>query len=114
MAGSIKWQIYTDDQGNQFGVRLDESNGEATGFADYTGEAILPLPRGWKMRYINAVDAEGGTRQIPVGTVDHPLFTGAEYTVTILGRLYEVTSTRGEQKVLPRARDTGLLDGDVS
>lgn len=114
MAGSIKWMIYKTDAGVPYAVRQDESNGEVAGFDDYTGEDIVPLPRGYKMRYVNLIDAEGGTRTLNIGAVDHPLFTGEEYTVTVLGRLYEVSSTRGERKVVPRARDTGLLDGDLS
>lgn len=56
MAGSIKWFVYTTDTGDDFGIRLDESNTEAVNGAtqDFVDGLALTnaLPRNIKPREI--------------------------------------------------------------
>lgn len=61
MAGSKKWFIYTDDEGNRYAINRDESNVEALGGEDYVaGETVLnELPRNCKPRYARYADATG-------------------------------------------------------
>jgi len=114
MAGSIKWMQYTADSGEIFVVKVDEGNGEALGFDDYagTGEGNL-LPRGFQMRYVNAISAAGVQRRFWVGDPLDPLFA-AGGTVTIDSVAYNITSSRGEKRTRPRGNDSGQLDGDAS
>lgn len=126
MSGSRKNQIYTCDNGDKFIVDLDESNGEVFGFDDYTGGAGEPsyfLPRNVKMRYVNWRANDGSlTRKFPVGKPDNTLFlNGGSVTVATVGASNtlqsiagQITSSRGEDKQLPRAADSGLNDGDAT
>jgi len=115
MAGSLKDMIYTADDGSKFFVRIDESNGEAAGFADVT-EAGVPsvgLPRGLQMRYVNAISVTNPrTKRLYVGTATNDLFTGATSVIGIDGENFVVSSSRGEKRRRARNVDTGLTDGD--
>lgn len=131
MAGSKKWFIYNDDDGENWGVELDEDTGSLVGldFSPYTGSPSLDqLPRGKFMRYINAVQTSGSGagfryRSFPCGTDTAPLYDGTQTTFTVNGLNYAVTSTRGERTRQPTAQNTGLTgasptvgvggDGDV-
>lgn len=120
MAGSIKWMVYTDDAGNKFSVRIDESNGEACGFEDLTtaNQNTPILPRGAKMRYVNVVAAgasgEDIRRKLYVGTVEayQNLITTRVVTIDTVG--YNVRSFRGERFSFPIPIDTGINDGDIT
>jgi len=132
MAGSRKWMVYEGDDGNEYAVQIDESNGEAANFADYgilyeVAGVVLPvLPKGFQMRYANAQTTanEGGTRKIWVGTPNSGIITGAIATLllpyfsgTTLGAAvaYAISSIVGEKSgARPKVGDTGILDGDAS
>lgn len=116
MAGSKKWWIYNDDDGEDWGVELDEDIGSLAGlgFTAYSGTPSLDqLPRGKFMRYVNAVQTSGTGagfryRSFPCGTDTAPLYDGTETTFTINGLNYSVTSTRGEKTRTPTAQNSGL------
>ncbi len=123
MAGSIKWFEYTTDDGDAFAIKMDESNGEAVGNADYTAlsTAVFALPRNVKARMARYVSADTlYTRLIPV--TDAAASAGtlpATITAEVSGSATPVTLTLatfiGERfTALPRAEDTGLLDGDAT
>lgn len=117
MAGSLKWMLYTDDAGNRHAVKIDESNGEALGFDDYTGgtgEASTPIPRGWQMRGVNCVNTDGIRRFFPVGKVNNDIYTGAQNSFTAAGDTWQVSSPRGEKRPRAVAFDTGRDDGDAT
>lgn len=117
MAGSKDWFVYEDDDDNTYGVQLDEDAGllPAFGFAPYTGTPALDqLPRGAKMRYVNAVQTSGAGagyryRRFPCGNPDALAFGGTATTFTVNGLTYSVTSTVGERFKKPVAANTGLV-----
>jgi hypothetical protein len=116
MAGSRRWFVYNDDDGENYGVELDEDTGTLGGldFTPYTGNPTLDqLPRGTFMRYINAVQTSGTGagfryRSFPCGTDTATLYDGTQATFTINGLNYSVTSTRGERSRKPTANNSGL------
>ena len=116
MAGSRAWFIYNDDDGEDWGVELDEDTGNlgAFGFTPYTGSPALDqLPRGTFMRYVNAVQTSGTGagfryRSFPCGTDTAPAFDGSTPTFTVSGLSFTVTSTRGEKSRKPTASNSGL------
>lgn len=117
MTGSRKWMVYTMDSGETVAKQVDESNGEALGFDDYTAPAnvtatpieALSLRA---MRYVLAVDdVTGKRRKFPVGKPDFTSYViGGQFTID--GRLYNVSGTVGEKKTFPQPVDTGEIDGD--
>lgn len=117
MAGSLRWYVYTADDGEEFGALLDEDTGnlEALGFTPVLAETdIDPLPKGFKMRYVNAVQTTGSGagfryRSFACGDADATLFSGETKVFTINGLSYEVTSTRGERSRRPRSTNSGLI-----
>lgn len=116
MAGSRAWYVYVDDDGNDYGVELDDDTGSLVGlgFTAYTGSPALDqMPKGMYMRYVNAVQTSGTGagfryRSFPCGTDEAPIFGGTTATFTINGLNYAVTSTRGERSRKPTANNTGL------
>lgn len=123
MAGSIKWFVYTSDAGDDYAIRLDESNTEAIngGTQDYVpGLAFTDaLPRNITPRAFYYTNIER-TRRIrcvaltkaiydgiiagAVNSISDPIAGGA----ATLGLI----EARGERKILPIPIDTGLNDGD--
>jgi hypothetical protein len=122
MAGSIKWFKYTSDSDDVYAIRMDESNGEAMGNADFeaTDSAIVnDLPRNIEPRYaIYRNVVSGYQRKIIVCAND---LTAATLPSTLTlktdtGDLsFTLTYYRGEAfKRIPTSLDTGLTDGDVT
>lgn len=117
MAGSRAWFVYTDDDDTQSAVLLDEDTGTLVGlgFTPYTGETPLdPLPKGFKMRYVNAVQTSGAGsgfryRSFPCGSDESDIYNGTTPTFTLNGLTYATTSTRGERSRRPTAINTGLV-----
>jgi hypothetical protein len=117
MAGSRRWYVYSDDDGTDSAVMLDEDTGglDGLGFEVYTGEPILDLlPKGFKMRYVNAVQTSGAGagfryRSFPCGSDDADIYSGDITTFTHNGLTYSVTSTRGERSRKPVVVNTGLI-----
>lgn len=127
MAGSLKWMEYLSDAGQSYAVKIDESNGELTGFIDLTAsnDDIPQLPKGFIMRTVTAQDpVTGARRTIPVGTPTD--FTAiadtASLLLTLLGAgglasaltAFTVLYTKGERVGRGVAADTGLTDGDIT
>lgn len=123
MAGSLKWFLYTVSGGGTFGIRMDESNGEAIGNTDVT-DADLPLqelPKGIKPRYVLYRSADGlTTRRIPVtgNTIDigdlPATITVANPIVGGAGIVLNRQSLVGEVQRPVIAVDTAQTDGDVT
>lgn len=117
MAGSIKWMVYASDSGQQYAARVDESNGEATGFADITAAntGLPQMPRSMKMRYVNGVRVDGGVeikRRIKFGTIAAMNAAVVAGSVTLADGTYSVRSFRGERSAVVFALDTSQNDGD--
>lgn len=122
MAGSIKTFEYTTDGGDVFAIEMDESNGEALSNQDYTdvSTAVYYLPRNIKMRKARYRSSDGLTaRNIPVtsntatsttlpSTIDVADGNGGTISLTLTG--FNGESTR----ILPKAADTGITDGDAT
>lgn len=103
---------YTADDNTLYAVLIDEDNGEAGGFLDYTGTADgAVLPKYFNMRYVNAISTTGIQRKFYIGTPDNTLLTEGG-GITVGGVTFNVSSKRGESRRLPRAADTGQTDGD--
>lgn len=123
MAGSIKWFVYTTDDGEDFALKLDESNTEAVngGTQDLVDGASVSnaLPRNIKprrARYTNAARTRAiscvcltpsiysGVVNGGVPTIPDPIAGGA----AVLGLI----GLTGESRTFPIPLDTGLNDGD--
>lgn len=124
MAGSIKWFVYTDDAGNDFALRLDESNTEAVngGTQDFvTGLSLTnALPRNIKPRELFYSNTER-TRVIRCVALTPTIYAGVvggTAAQTIPDPIAGGTATlgflraNGERRTLPVPVDTGLDDGD--
>lgn len=119
MAGSIKWMAYTSDTGTVYLRRIDESNGEAAGWADVTSSNLSSpvMPRGFKPRYLNCVRTVGGVeikRKIEVGTLTAFTDFVTAKTITLADGTYAIRSYKGEKQILPIAEDTAQDDGDAT
>lgn len=123
MAGSLKWFKYTIQGGDSFGIRMDESNGEAIGNTDVV-DADLPLaelPKGIKPRYVIYRSADGLTsRKIPVtgNTIDltdlPATITVASPIVAAAGIVLNRQSLVGEVQRPVISVDTAQQDGDAT
>lgn len=122
MAGSIKWFVYTTDNGTDFALSADESNVEAVaaGTQDYvTGLSIVfAIPRNLTPRYLYYESADGN-RTIRVPVLTQALFNGAAANVpTIVDPIGAGNLTLARQSPekirLPKPNDTGLNDGDIT
>lgn len=122
MAGSRKTFEYTTDAGDVFAIEMDESNGEAVGNDDYTdtSTAVYYVPRNIKKRAATYRSDDGTiSRRITVSsntansgtlpaTIDGQDGLGGTVTLSL-------TNFTGEStKLIPKAVDTGLTDGDAT
>lgn len=122
MAGSIKYFKYTSDDGTDWALRMDESNGEAIGNADLgvldTG-LINEIPKNIEPRYALYRNlASGYQRKIVVCDKDENAGTLPE-TLTLKtdgGDLpFWLSYFRGEAyRRVPTSVDSGLDDGDIT
>lgn len=115
MAGSMKWMVYTTDNGVEYAVHHDESNGETLGFGDYTALVDLTqLPKGIKMRKVHAIDTANSAhrRSFSIGSVDTVAYSTPNTTFSAAGTNWIATGTTGEAIRRPYHFDTALLDGD--
>lgn len=123
MAGSLKWFKYTTSGGDSFGIKMDESNGEAIGNTDVV-DADLPLqqlPKNIIPRYVLYRSADGlTTRRIPV-TANNVDITDLAATITVAspivgaaGIVLNRQSLVGEIQRPVIAVDTAQTDGDAT
>lgn len=134
--GSRRAFQYTSDNGDLYGVRLDESTYENLGLGfgqavdpgdpDYRGLLRATGSQPLAMRYFNmaGTDADGRTvtRRIYVGDPDSAAWQDPEtFQITMLTvvnntatpTVFSVTSAIGERRSFLPAQDTGLIDGDT-
>jgi hypothetical protein len=133
MAGSLKWQRYRDDAGNDFSINIDESNASAT----CGGIVLCPartsahanLPTKLKKRYVNAYLTTNPNikRRFWVGNplAIPQILAGAAFLASVYPLpadtavapvAWTISSYRGEKNAPPpalnaTAGDTGLTDG---
>lgn len=122
MAGSLKWFVYTDDNGSVYALNADESNVEAinTG-GDYTGSPVLvdALPRNVRARYAVYGNA-AGTRTISIPVLTQSAYTGLASAHPTIddpiddGGTLQLIRIRPEVRRLPIPNDTGQTDGDAT
>lgn len=125
MAGSIKWFVYTTDAGDDYAIRLDESNTEAVNGStqDFVANLALKdaLPRNIKPREIFYTNA-ARTRRIRCVALTQTIYNGAitggvntiPDTISGGGATLGLIGAKGEQLRLPVPFDTGLDDGDAT
>lgn len=119
MAGSNKWFLYTADNGTNYALYMDESNGEAVSNIDLTDANFVShaVPRNISPRYSMYVNEEARiSRKIYHSTI--ALYNDAPATIAAVDYRDGSTITltrkgpRGERLRFPTAADTGQLDGD--
>ena len=115
MAGSLAWYKYIDDQDKVWGVQLDENLGSLTG-AGFTAvgatDDLETMPRGMKMRGVNAAQISGSgagfvSRFWAWGSRSAGIYVGTTKTFTVNGLTYATSSSRGETKRKPKSLATG-------
>lgn len=121
MAGSIKWFVYTTDNGTQFAIELDESNTEALngsdGDYDNNTGVIFSVPKNLTPRYAYYQSSDG-TR-----TIRAVALTQATYNDLLTNtrnipdpidtsQNLNLVRVRPEKIRIPYPQDTGLTDGD--
>lgn len=122
MAGSIKWFVYTDDGGNNYAIKLDESNTEAVNGSaqDFLPDATLTagVPRNIKPRFVTYanIDRTRNIRCVPLTqTIYAGILNGNIPTIPdpiTVGESLSLIRLDGEKRTLPFGQDTGLDDGD--
>lgn len=120
MSGSRKTFEYTDTLGNKWAVDMDESNGEAVGNTDFTDSSTASFfaPRNIELRYGNYRSADGKYQKPIVLTEQDasPSTVPASITVSTEADgdvVLLLTGIVGERvKVIPKAADTAIDDGD--
>lgn len=124
MAGSIKWFIYTDDNGEEFAIKLDESNTEAVNGAnqDFLPNATVTVgvPRNIKPRRVyfanlartRVISCVALTQTIYAGVIAGNITTIPD-PITQGGTLFLIRAD-GERRTIPFGQDSGLDDGDDS
>lgn len=128
MVGSLKYFVYTTDDGEEFAIRRDESNiegsmtlaGNPEEQGDYTPLSlpIYELPPNVKPRKVVFSSADGRVRR-EIVCLDVDTYDGITTTDTISqptegdGTLtLRLARKVGEVIRVPRSDDTGLTDGD--
>lgn len=124
MAGSLKWFQYTTDNGDDFGIYMDESNGEVVGNADFaplvSDAVIYALPRNVKPRTALYRSIDGKvSRRIPVTDPEASIATLPQsFTVAAIdtnpAQQLNLTLFRGEEVRRLTGFDTGLDDSDAT
>jgi hypothetical protein len=122
MAGSVKYFKYTSDDGTDYALRMDESNGEAIGNADLgvldTG-LINEIPKNLEPRYALYRNlATGYQRKIVVcdRTANASTLPATLTLKTDSGDVsFWLSYYRGEAyRRVPTSVDTGIDDGDIT
>jgi hypothetical protein len=117
MAGSIRWFTYTDDYGDQWAIKRDESltelvNGDVGGtIADFP-----TLPAAIQPRYARYINPSGlGSRTV---TILDPNLIGSlvpnfEDVQAAPPRPFHLSFIGGENRTVVLSTDTRLIDGDT-
>lgn len=124
MAGSLKWFVYTTDDGTDFAIKLDESNTEAVNGAtqDYVaGTAFrFSIPRNLKPRRA-VYQSPDGVRSITCVALTQAIYNGIPANVTSITDPLPPGNTLNLVRILPErisplpfANDTGIDDGDAT
>lgn len=120
MAGSIKWFVYTTDNGTDFAIEADESNVEAlaAGTQDYPESGnppVFAVPINLKARYA-VFSNDAGTRRIKVPIITQTIYNALDGNSTMVdpisGGNLKLLYKRPEIIRLPKGKDTGLTDSD--
>lgn len=126
MSGSIKYFVYTDDRGQDWAIRRDESNVEAVhgGTQDYPDglNLVYELPRNVIPRTLVYRTADNRqTKRIPglTPTIFAGINVGAQITEGMgptpgSGTVFFLREKIGERVRVPFGQDTGLNDGDAT
>lgn len=120
MVGSIKFFVYTTDGGDDFAIKLDESNTEAVNGGTQDFPAVAPtryaLPRNVKPRTLIYSNTDRTvTRRVVALT--QAIYANAVTAVPTIadassGQTLSLFRQVGEEVSLPFGADTGLTDGD--
>jgi hypothetical protein len=113
MAGSISYQVYQSDNGQNYAIRMDRSNALAVNASASATPAALPaieLPKNIKPRYALYTDATGNIKRKVVllkpsdvaALVANASLTPPEESATL-----RITFVVGEKIRLPKLADTG-------
>lgn len=124
MAGSLKWFVYTTDDGTDFAIKLDESNTEAVNGAtqDYVaGTAFrFAIPKNLKPRHA-VYQSPDGVRSIKCVALTQTIYAGVPANVTSITDPLPPNNTLGLVRIVPErlsplpfANDTGINDGDAT
>lgn len=123
MAGSIKWFVYTDDRGNDYAIKLDESNTEAVNGSnqDYIPSLAITagVPSNIKVRRVYYANL------LRTRTISCVCLTQAVYAGVLNGNIASISDpiddgnlffirADGERRTIPYGQDTGLDDGDAT
>lgn len=134
--GSRKWFEYTADDGQRYGMELDESTYTVAGLGfgaqvdvdapEYAGILSSSATRPLSPRYFNmkGTDSDGRTvtRRVLVGDNESSAWVNPQgFTTTLLTvvngtatpTVFRVSSAIGEQRQFIPNQDTGLIDGDI-
>lgn len=124
MAGSLKWFKYTTDAGDDFGIYMDESNGEVVSNTDYAeltdADVVYALPRNVKPRTALYRSTDGKVQRRIAVTSNTANITTLPVSFTVAAidgnEAYQVNlqSFRGEEIRRLVGFDTGLDDGDAT
>lgn len=120
MAGSLKWFKYETDNGDTFGILMDESNGEAVGNDDFVAGDYLvvryAVPRNVEPRYALYRTQDGKqTARIPLTDPGASIANLPAQITLFNGVNASLTRVVGEIIApIPIHLDTGLDDGDIT
>ena len=128
MAGSRKAMRYITDDGDNFIIQMDESNGESVGNPDFTSAVINPatelpgLPSGITPRTARYQSDDGrvskeiiiGTRALldVLPTAISAFFPTSSTNITVVS--LTLKSITNERLKAYTGNDTGLNDGDLT
>jgi len=121
VTGSLKWFVYTTDDGSDYALWGDESNIEAVmaGTQDYPdgGNITHGVPRNITPRFA-VFESQGGRRKLKIPVLTTQVFNNLNGSYTIndpfSGGQMTFAYKRPEKIRMPKGADTGLNDGDAS
>lgn len=113
MSGSVRWYVYTSDNGVDYAILADKSNIAAVNPSGAAAPATLPqaaVPRNIKPRYALFSDDTGTIRRkvVLLKPSDVAALTPTlSFTPTGETAAVKLSSIKGEQIRLPKLLDTG-------